>query len=115
MCSLSTFLSHIDNTFLFFFLPTSFGRFQQESYVGMWGHYGYKIVKVFLEPFSKVSSSTTDILRWYRPFFMEDCAPTYLSRELVLVAPYLCFRFCIFNKPVLEEYLSQVDGGSHLL
>jgi hypothetical protein len=35
-----------DNTF-FFFLLVSFGEFQKESYVGMWGHYGSRIVGVF--------------------------------------------------------------------
>jgi len=30
------------------------------------------------------------------------------------VAPYLCFKFHIFNRLVLEEYVSQVEGGSHL-
>jgi hypothetical protein len=31
------------------------------------------------------------------------------------VAPYLCSRFLIFDRFVLEEYVSQVEGGSHLL
>jgi hypothetical protein len=30
------------------------------------------------------------------------------------VVPYLCFRFHIFDKPILEEYVSQVEGGPHL-
>ncbi len=28
---------------------------------------------------------------------------------------YLCFRFCIFNRPILEEYVFLVEGGPHLL
>jgi hypothetical protein len=31
------------------------------------------------------------------------------------VAPFLRFRFRIFNKLVLEEYVVQVEGGPHLL
>jgi hypothetical protein len=31
------------------------------------------------------------------------------------VAPYSCSRFLYFNIPVLEEYVSQVEGGPHLL
>jgi len=31
------------------------------------------------------------------------------------VALYLCSRFHIFNKPILEKYVSQVKGGPHLL
>ncbi len=27
----------------------------------------------------------------------------------------LCFRFCIFDRPILEKYVSQVEGGPHLL
>ncbi len=30
------------------------------------------------------------------------------------MVPYLCFSFCILNKPILEEYVSQVEGGPHL-
>jgi hypothetical protein len=47
--------------------------------------------------------------------FMEDCAPFVFLGNWALVALYLCFRFCIFNKPILEEYVSQVERGSHLL
>jgi hypothetical protein len=31
------------------------------------------------------------------------------------MALYLCSRFRIFNIPILEEYVSQVEGGPHLL
>jgi hypothetical protein len=34
----------------------------------MWGHYGSKIVGVFLGPLNEVSNLTTDILWWYKPF-----------------------------------------------
>ncbi len=27
------------------------------------------------------------------------------------MALYLCSRFCIFNRPILEEYVSQVEGA----
>jgi hypothetical protein len=45
---------------------------------------------------------------------MEDCAPFIFLRSWVLVIPYLCSRFCIFNRPILEEYVSQIEGGPHL-
>jgi hypothetical protein len=32
--------------------------------------------------------------------------PYVFLRSKVLVAPYLCFKFCIFDGPVLEEYVS---------
>jgi hypothetical protein len=37
---------------------------------------------------------------------MEDCAPSIFLRSWVLVASHLCFRFCIFDRLVLEEYVS---------
>jgi len=46
---------------------------------------------------------------------MEDCAPFVFLRCWALVILYFCFRFHIFNKLGLEEYVSQVEGGPHLL
>ncbi len=46
MCRSLTFLSHLDNPF-FLFLFVSFDKFQQESYVGMWGHDGLKVMGVY--------------------------------------------------------------------
>jgi hypothetical protein len=66
----------------FFFLPISFNEFQQESYVGMWGHYGSKTMGVFSGPLSEVLSSTTNILWWYRPFFYGGLCLIYVFREL---------------------------------
>ncbi len=36
---------------------------------------------------------------------MEDCAPSTFLGSWAFVASYLCFRFCIFDKLVLEEYV----------
>jgi hypothetical protein len=38
--------------------------------------------------------------------FMEDCATFAFSGSLVLLAPYLCFRFHIFDRSILEECFS---------
>jgi hypothetical protein len=35
-------ISHI--IFIFIFFHVSFGEFQQENYVGMWGHYGSRVM-----------------------------------------------------------------------
>jgi hypothetical protein len=80
MCSSSTFLFHIKNTF--FFLLVSFNRFWQANYAGMWEHYGSKIMGVFSGPLSKVLGSTIDILWWYRPSFYGGLCPIFFSREL---------------------------------
>ncbi len=45
---------------------------------------------------------------------MEDYVPFALLGSWALVAPYLCFKFRIFDKPILEKYVSQVEGGPHL-
>jgi len=79
MCSSLTFLSHMDNTSFF---PISFGRFQQESYANIWGHYRSKIVGVFSGPLRKMLSLTIDILWWYMPFFYEGLCPIYFFWEL---------------------------------
>ncbi len=66
MCSSLTFLSHSDST-SFFFLLISFGEFWQEIYVNMWGHYGSRIMGVFLVPLHVASNLTIDILWWCKP------------------------------------------------
>jgi hypothetical protein len=35
--------------------------------------------------------------------------PLFFLRNYVLMVPYLCFKFRIFNKPVLEKYVFQVE------
>jgi hypothetical protein len=82
----------MDNIFFFFFL-VSFSGFWHKSYVGMWGHYGFKIVEVFLGPFSQVLGLTIDILWWYMPSFYGRLCPICFLRSWVLVVLYLCFRF----------------------
>ncbi len=32
-----------------------------------------------------------------------------------MVASYLCFNFCIFDRPILEYYVPLVERGPHLL
>ncbi len=46
---------------------------------------------------------------------MEDCAPSAFLRSWAQMALYLCFMFYIFDRPILEEYVSQVEGGPYLL
>jgi hypothetical protein len=37
---------------------------------------------------------------------MEDYAPFVIVRSWALVVMYLCSNFCIFDIPILEEYVS---------
>ncbi len=46
---------------------------------------------------------------------MEDCAPFVFFISWAPMAPYLCFSFHIFNRFILEEYVSQVERDPHLL
>ncbi len=34
---------------------------------------------------------------------MEGCAPFVFLGSWALVAPYLCFRFCIFDRPMYQQ------------
>jgi hypothetical protein len=36
---------------------------------------------------------------------MEDCAPFAFLKSWVRVAMYLCFRFLIFDRLVVEDYV----------
>ncbi len=42
---------------------------------------------------------------------MENYAPSIFLGNWVLVAPYLYYKFHIFDKPVLEECVFKVEGG----
>jgi hypothetical protein len=59
----------------------------------------------------KTSSAITDFLWWYKFLSMEDYAPSTFLGSWALVPPYLCFKFHIFNRPILKKYVSQVKGG----
>jgi len=113
MCSSSTFVFHTNNT-SFFFFPISFGGFQQKSYASMWGHYGFRIMGVLLGPLSEALSLTTDIFWWYRSSFYGGLCPIYFSTELGSSGSIFVSRFRIFDKPILEEYVFQVEEGPHL-
>jgi len=81
MCSMSTFLFHMNNT-SFFFLLLCFGKFWQESYVSIWRHYGSRIVGVFLKPFNKMLSLIIDIFRWYMLNIYGGLCSIYFYKEL---------------------------------
>ncbi len=77
----------------------------------MWEHYGSRIMGIFLRLFNETSGLTTDIFWWYISILsVEDYAPFVFIRSWALVVPYLCFRFPIFDRLVLGEYVSQVEG-----
>jgi hypothetical protein len=82
-----------------FFFWVFFGKFQQESFVGIWGHFESKIVGGFLGLFNEVLGSTSNPFRGIIYFFMEDCAPFTFLVNWALMVSYLCSRFCISIDP----------------
>jgi len=42
---------------------------------------------------------------------MEDCVQSTFLGNWVLVAPYLCSKFHIFNRPILEKYVFHIERG----
>ncbi len=43
---------------------------------------------------------------------MEDCVSSFFFLgNWVLMDLYLCSRFCIFDRSILEEYVFKIEGG----
>ncbi len=82
----------------------------------MWGPYGFRVMGFYLRSLSEAPNPTIDLFWWYRPFIYGSlCLPYAFIGSWALVVLYLCLRFHIFHRPVLEKYVFQVDGGPHLL
>jgi hypothetical protein len=43
---------------------------------------------------------------------MEYYDPSTFLGNWALVVMYFCYGFCIFNRPILEEYVSYVERGT---
>jgi hypothetical protein len=97
----TSFLSHLNNTYFYFFLIflTSFNK---------------KVIKV-CEDISGQLARLPIFFGGLGLLSMEDCAPYVCIGSWALMVPYLCSTFCIFNRPVLEEYVFQVESGPYLL
>jgi hypothetical protein len=72
----------------------------------MWGHYGSKIMRIFLRPLSKVLGLTSYILWGYRLSLYEKLCPIYFFRELGSNGSVFMLYVSYLNRPVLEEYVS---------
>jgi hypothetical protein len=46
---------------------------------------------------------------------MEDCAPYAFIGSWALMVLYLCSMFRIFTRPILEQYVFQIERGPYLL
>jgi hypothetical protein len=76
----------------------------------MWGHYGSKIMGVFLKPFNEALGLTTNILWWYKPSIYGGLCPIYFFRELGFGGSTFVLYFSYFDRPILEEYVSQIEA-----
>jgi hypothetical protein len=107
--------SYFTHSTFFFFLPISFGGFWHESYSYMWGHYGFKIMRVFSKPFDKVSSLTTNILWWYKPSFYVGLCPIFFFKELgssgsIFMVQVSYFRFTHFGKLCFSDWRGSIPA-----
>jgi hypothetical protein len=104
VCRLSTFLSHLDITFIF--LPSWFFRQistkQLCKYVGTF--MGPRSRESIQGPLMRQQAQLSIFFGDINLLSMENCAQSDDLGNWALVAPYLCVRFCIFDKPILEEY-----------
>jgi hypothetical protein len=67
---------HTNNSFFFFSFPIFFGKFQQENYASMCGHYGSRIVGVFVSPLTKCQAQLPISFGGLNLLSMEDYAPS---------------------------------------
>ncbi len=114
ICNSSTFWSHMDSTS--FFLLVFSAKFWQENYVSMWGHYGSKIVIIFLGPLNETSSLIIDILWWYKPSILWRIVPHLLFLGVRFKWFHICALVFVFLIDLFWRNMSfKLKGGPHLL
>jgi hypothetical protein len=74
------FFIHLDNSSFLFLLVFS-NKLRQESYGGMRGHYGFRVLGVYPRPLNKALGPTTDLFWWYKPFIFGRLCPICFFRE----------------------------------
>ncbi len=63
----------------------------------MRGHYGSKIMGVFLKPFNEALGLITNILCWYKPSLYGGLCPIYFFRELGFGGSTFVLYFSYFD------------------
>jgi len=111
-CSSSMFLFHMGSTS--FFLRIFLASFDTRVMQVCGDIVGLGVWEYFLGPLVRCQAQLSISSDGISLFSMEDYAPFAFLGSWVLMALYLCSRFHIFNKPVLEEYVFKVNGGPHL-
>jgi len=110
MCSLLAFLSHTNNTsFLFHFFSLASFNMRVMQICG--DIMGLGLYGSFHGPLAKRQAWLSISFGGIGISTMEDCAPSSFLRSWVLVVLYLCSRFCIFDKLVMERYFFKLKGA----
>jgi hypothetical protein len=66
---------------------------------------GLRLWEFFKSPLARRQARLLISFNGINLLFMEDYAPLAFLRNWVLVTPYLCYRFHIFDRPILDEYV----------
>jgi hypothetical protein len=67
---------------------------------------GPRLWEFFLSPLARHQVRLSISFSGINLFLMEDYAPSTFPRNWALVVLYLCYRFRIFDKVVLGDYVS---------
>jgi hypothetical protein len=72
---------------------------------------GPRLWESFQDPLTKHHARLLISFSGINLFFTKDFAPFSFLWSWALVVLYLCSRFYIFDRPILEEYVYQVEGA----
>ncbi len=102
---LLTFSSHTNNIYIYFSFMFFLASFDRKVVQVCEDIMGLRFRESFQGPLVKRQTWLPIYFGGISLFSMEDCAPSIFLGSWAFVASYLCFRFCIFDKLVLEEYV----------
>jgi hypothetical protein len=105
MYNSSTFLFHTNNTFFFSFIYFLVGFNKRIMWI-CGDIMGLRSWESFQGPLARRRDQLPISFSGISLLFMEDCAPFSFLRNWVLVTLYLYLRFHIFDRSILEEYVS---------
>jgi hypothetical protein len=111
MCNSSTFLFHTNNIYIYIYFTFFFTSFDKRVMQVCENIMGLESWESFQRPLMRCQIRLSIYFGGIRFCSMEDCAPFGFLMSWVLVNLYLWSKFYIFDRPIEEEYVSQVKGG----
>jgi len=111
MCSSLTFLFHIDSTFFFLSFMSFLVGFTKKVMHVCGDVMGPRLWESSQRPVARHHVWPSISFGGINNFSMEECTPFSFLRSWALMVPYLCSRFHILNRFILEECVSRVEGG----